>query len=368
MLRHLARVARRAAHVPRYYGGGLVSFAASHPVFLWAQAIAFKVFVTLLPLILLATGIFGLVLRQPDPFGTVAAFLRSFLPVGVSGPLVELVYALQAASGALTAVGAGALLVTVITLFTTLRIVVGQAMGTTRHTMRTPLRGYAFDVRMMAQAGSLFLLSFGVTVLSNAALSRTGLVATALGLDADVLSAIARAGVRALGLAVPYVLTLGMLWQLYHFVPRPRTPKRSALVGAAVAAVLFELAKNGFALYARYVGDFDRYADASVDGLGGLGGVFGLILAFVFWVYLSGLILIIGAIVTSLHEKQLRPRRAALRRLWAQVGVRRPGRVAGHPASDEAGDEADGEAGDEAGDDAPDTSPDGAAAPAAPAS
>lgn len=360
MLRHLARVARRAAHVPRYYGGGLVAFAASHPVFLWAQAIGFKVFVTLLPLILLATGIFGLVLRQTNPFETVAEFLRSFLPVGVSGPLVELVFALQEASGALTAVGAGALLVAVVTLFTTLRIVVGQAMGTTRHTMRTPLRGYAFDIRMMAQAGSLFLLSFGVTLLSNAALSRTGLVATALGLDADVLSAIARAGVRAVGLTVPYVLTLGMLWQLYHFVPRPRTPKRSALVGAAVAAVLFEMAKNGFALYARYVGDFDRYADPS-QGLGGLGGVFGLILAFVFWIYLSGLILIVGAVVTSLHEKQARPRQATLRRLWSRMNTlrRQRERALGH-AGGHAGD-----AGDDASD-ASDATP--ATAPASPAS
>ena len=348
MLRHLARVARRAAHVPRYYGGGLVAFATTHPVFLWAQAIGFKVFVTLLPLILLATGNFGLVLRQPNPFGTVASFLRSFLPVGVSGPLVELVYALQAASGTLTAVGAGALLVTVVTLFTTLRVVVGQAMGATRHTMRSPLRGYAFDVRMMAQAGSLFLLSFGVTLLANAALSRTGLVATALGLDPVMLSAVARAAVRALGLAVPYLLTLAMLWQLYYLVPRPRPPRRSALVGAAVAAVLFEMAKNGFALYVRVVGDFGRYADPS-QGLDGLGGVFGLILAFVFWVYVSGLILIVGAIVTSLHEKQVRPRRATLRRLWAQMGMRRRRAApeAGDAPPEEAGDEAPEEAGEE---------------------
>jgi membrane protein len=168
MLRHLSRAARSAASVPRYYGEGLIECAAHRPMFLWAQAIAFKVFVSLLPLILLATGIFGLVLRRSDPFETVASFLRSFLPDGYGASLVELVYSLQAASGAVTVVGAVALFVAVITLFSTLRYVIGAAMGETRHKMRTLLRGYLFDVRMAVQVGSLFLLSFAITFVAGA--------------------------------------------------------------------------------------------------------------------------------------------------------------------------------------------------------
>ena len=99
MLRHLPRPARRALAGPAYYGGGVVKAFATQPAFLWAQAVAFKVLVTLLPLILLATGIFGLVLRQGDPFATVATFLRSFLPAGQSDALIELVFQLQQASG-----------------------------------------------------------------------------------------------------------------------------------------------------------------------------------------------------------------------------------------------------------------------------
>ena len=337
MLRHLTRAARRAQHVPRYYGGGLFTCFATRPVFLWAQAIAFKVFVTLLPLILLATGIFGLVLRQDDPFETVASFLRTFLPPGVGGPLVELIFSLQEASGALTVVGGVALIVTVVTLLSTLRYVVGAAMGETRHKMRTLVGGYAFDLRMMVQVGSLFLLSFAITFVTGLVGAKSGAVASAVGLDPASASAFARGAVRVVALVVPYLLTLGMLGQLYYFVPRPHPPVRSALLGAAVAAVLFEAAKNGFAVYARYVGDFDRYADPS-QGLGGLGGVFGLVLAFVFWIYLSGLILVVGAVVTSLHEKQHRPRKAALRRLWSRMNTmrRHRARVQHTPAHAEA--------------------------------
>ena len=290
------------------------------PIFLWAQAIAFKVLVTLLPLVLLATGIFGLVLRQENPFEAVSGFIRSFLPSGQSDRVIELVFQLQKASGALTFVGAAAFLFTVITLFTTLRYVIGQAMGVTRHQERSILGGYMFDLRMIVQVGTLFLLSCGVTFGINLLHAQSGALATEIGMDPALVRQVGSAAVRMVGLAVPYVLTFGMIVQLYYFIPRPHPPKRSAMLGAAVAAVLFELAKNGFALYATTIGTFDRYN----AGDEALTGVFGLILALVLWVYLSGLVLVIGAFMTRLHEHRIAPRRqSAVRRLWKRMGANR---------------------------------------------
>ena len=306
--------------LPKYYGGGLFKAFSTEPVFLWAQAIAFKTFVTLLPLLLLAVGIFGQVLRQEDPFTTVSGFLRAFLPAGQGDQLVELLLSLQEASGAITFFGAAAFLITVVTMFATLRYVVGAAMGESRHRMRTILGGYLFDLRMMAQVGSLFLLSFAITAGTRVLSARSGALANQVGLDAATVSAVASGLLHIVTLVVPYILTVGMLAQLYYFVPRPRPPWRSAVWGAAAAALLFELAKNGFALYATHVADFDQYADQGAEGLGGLGGVFGLILAFVFWVYLSGLILIVGAVVAALYEKRHRPRKSRLRSLWSRMG------------------------------------------------
>jgi hypothetical protein len=48
-------------------------------------------------------------------------------------------------------------------------------------------------------------------------------------------------------------------------------------------------------------------------------GVFGLVLILGFWVYLSALTLVIGAMTVSLHESRHKPRRSALRRLWRTV-------------------------------------------------
>ena len=317
MLHTAAHNARKALSVPRYYGGGLFKVLSTDPVFLWAQAIAFKTFVTMLPLLLLAVGIFGQVLRQEDPFTTVSGFLRAFLPPSQSDGLVQLLLSLQEASGTITFFGAAAFLFTVITLFATLRYVIGAAMGESRHQMRPIVGGYLFDLRMMAQVGSLFLLSFITTAAARVLSARSGAVASQMGLDAGAVDAATGGLVQVVTLLVPYVLTVGMLAQLYYFVPRPRPPLKSALWGAAAGALLFELAKNGFALYATHVANFDQYADEA-EGLGGLGGVFGLILAFVFWVYFSGLILIVGAAVTMLYEKRHRPRLSRLRARWAR--------------------------------------------------
>ncbi|WP_412061115.1 YihY/virulence factor BrkB family protein [Rubrivirga sp. IMCC45206] len=316
MLRTAAIHARKALTVPQYYGGGLFKVFSTAPVFIWAQAIAFKTLVTLLPLLLLAAGIFGLVLRQEDPFTTVSEFLRAFLPRGQSDGVVDLVLQLQEASGTITAFAAVFFLVTVITMFSTLRYVVGSAMGESRHQMRSILGGYLFDLRLAAQVGTLFLLSFAITAGARVLSARSDSMAAQTGLDASAVSAVTGGLLQFVTLLVPYALTVGMLAQLYYLVPRPKAPLRSAFWGAAAAAVLFEVAKNGFAYYATYVANFDRYAGPE-EGLGGLGGVFGVILAFVFWVYLSGLILVVGAVVTDLHEKRNRPRRSRLRRMWA---------------------------------------------------
>ena len=340
-MRPLARPARSALKVSRYYGVGLFKRLTTDPVFLWAQAIAFKVLVTLLPLVLVATGIFGLVLRQENPFETVSGFIRSFLPEGQSGPVIELVFQLQRSSGALTFVGSAALFFTVITLFTTLRYVIGQAMGITRHQIRPLHLGYAFDLRMLAQVGTLFLLSFGATFGVQLLYAQSGAFATEIGVDPALVNRIGGAAVRLVALVVPYLLTFGMIAQLYYFIPRPHPPKRSAMLGAAVAAVLFELAKNGFAVYAATIGNFERYR----GGDEALGSVFGLIIALVLWIYLSGLVLVIGAFVTRLHEHRLAPRRqSAVRRLWKQLGAdRRRARLIAQDVERATGDETTGD-------------------------
>jgi membrane protein len=315
----LPRFVRTLLDAVRYYLAGIWKRANEVPIFIWAQAIAFKVLVTILPLILIATGIFGLVLRQDNPFETVAGYLRTFLPTGQSENLVDLLYQLQDASSTITIFGSLFLIATVITLFSALRYIVATAVGD-QHTYRTILGGYAFDLRMVLQVGLLFLVSFALTFSVNYVSTESTEVLARIGFDPDLLKRGWRIVLRIMTLLVPYLISLLMFVQLFYFIPRPSPPSRSAFFGAMVSAVLFELAKNGFTLYATYFGTFNRYRSGETDAaLGGLGGIFGLLLAFVFWVYFSGLVLIVGAMVTGLHEHRNHPARSRIGRFFRSL-------------------------------------------------
>lgn len=322
MLAHAQRRIKSLFSGVKYYARGLVHRLFTRPVPIWCQAIAFKVLVTLVPLILLATGIFGLVLRQENPYETVANYVRSMVPPTQSEPLINLISDLQQASGTLTILAAVLFLFTVVTLFGTLRFVIGQAMSTGSHETRSRWQGILFDFQMAVQVGLLFLASFGVTFAMNTLQVHTTSWGVDMGLDPETLRRGWRIVLTSTTLLIPWLLSFAMFTQLYHFIPRPKTPPRSAMFGAAATALLFETAKNLFTFYARSTGDLFRFRSTSgANALESVSGVFGLVLAFVFWAYLSGLVLIIGAIIASLHEERHKPRRSAFRRIW--LGLRK---------------------------------------------
>ena len=303
----LARLRANLKTGSRYYLAGLYCELTQKDIFLWAQAIAFKVLVTIVPVIVLATGVIGRVLQRERPFETVAEFSSEFLPLQYSADIVRALQQLQSASATFTLVGIIGLLLSAVTLFTTLRIAVGNVFQEEWHVERSILRGYAFDFRMVVQVGLFFILTLGLTFAIQALNTQGVAFLEQVGLDYAWLTTGWQRTIRTLGLFIPLLLTTTMFFQLLYFIPKPHPPKRSALVGALVTSVLWEAAKFGFALYAANVGQFDRYEAAGGDGfIVGLGKTFGLILAFVFWVYLSGLLLCNGALVTLLHEKRLR--------------------------------------------------------------
>jgi membrane protein len=88
---------------------------------------------------------------------------------------------------------------------------------------------------------------------------------------------------------LPFVLTCGALAMLYIFVPHRHVEWRHGLIGAVFAAVAFELAKRGFAYY---IGHFPTYAF--------IYGTFATILIFLVWLYVSWVVVLIGATLTAM--------------------------------------------------------------------
>lgn len=88
--------------------------------------------------------------------------------------------------------------------------------------------------------------------------------------------------------ALPFVFEVLACLLLYAVVPNRPVRLAHALVGALFAAALLELAKRGFTLYALKYSNFRA-----------IYGAVATIPIFLIWVYLSWLVLLLGAVVTA---------------------------------------------------------------------
>lgn len=284
----------------KYYASGMYRELSEKPVFLWAQAIGYKVLITIAPLLLLAIGIVGQILQNERPFGFVEQAIRSVFPAYQSEELISFLSQLQAVSGRLTLVGIIGLLLAAVTLFTTLRISLSGVFQEDWHKTRSLFRGYAFDFRMAMQVGLLFTASILLTVVAQTINTNLFWGLTELGFDTQWLQSGWLTVLNVFGLLLPWLISIFMFFLLIYMTPVPRPPIRSALLGATVASLLWELAKFGFSAYAQSMGSFET------SGLAALGDTFVLVVILVFWAYFSGLIMIIGAIICMLHERRQR--------------------------------------------------------------
>jgi membrane protein len=92
-------------------------------------------------------------------------------------------------------------------------------------------------------------------------------------------------------------ISMGMFYFGYRYVPQRRPSPTAAFAGALLAALLWEIAKQLFRLYIRKVGIYDQ-----------IYGPFGVLIAFVMFVYYSAIVFTFGAAyVASLDSR--RPRR-----------------------------------------------------------
>ncbi len=91
---------------------------------------------------------------------------------------------------------------------------------------------------------------------------------------------------------MPYLLVIAAFAFVYMFVPNTKVRFRSALTGAAVAGILWEACGWGFA---SFIAASTKYT-AIYAG-------FAILIIFMIWIYLSWLILLVGASVAFYHQR-----------------------------------------------------------------
>ncbi len=235
-------------------------------------------FTTALAIVPLAAVIL-LVFSSFPAFGALIEAARQFVFrhfVPASGEIVSRYLAQFAENaGRLTLWGAAFLFVTAFLLLATIERAFNDIWHAPLRRRRQQLsRWLAYAV--VITLGPL-LVGLGLTV-SNAVLSRE------IFAEGAALSPLR--GWIALGL--PVVFEFLGLTLLYMVVPNRPVRLRHACIGAAVAALAFELAKRGFVLF------FARFATYQL--------IYGAIAAlplFLIWIYLSWTIVLAGAVLTA---------------------------------------------------------------------
>ncbi|HEY0180945.1 MAG TPA: YihY family inner membrane protein [Dokdonella sp.] len=97
--------------------------------------------------------------------------------------------------------------------------------------------------------------------------------------------------------ALPFLIVWAALFAAYVVIPNRGVRLRDAAIGSLIAAALFEAAKRGFALYATKYASYQQVY-----------GALAIVPIFIFWIYLSWIIVLFGASVTaSLSAFDYRP-------------------------------------------------------------
>ena len=97
--------------------------------------------------------------------------------------------------------------------------------------------------------------------------------------------------------AVPITVTWLAFVSIYLWMPNTKVEVKSALIGGAIAALLFECAMILFLLYISYFPSYDL-----------IYGAFAVLPLFCLWIYISWIIVLIGAVITfNLTEYKKNP-------------------------------------------------------------
>jgi len=239
----------------------------------------------LLSLVPLIAVIFALFAAFPM-FSEVSIQLRHFVFanfIPTTGDVIQrYIEQFVANSSKMTAVGACGLVVTSLLLMYS----IDSALNSIWRSTRVRPRIYSFAVYWM-------ILTLG-PLLAGASLAISSYLLSlrwASGLNGAIDNMLR---------VFPLILSWISFWLLYSIVPTTRVPNRDAVIGAFVAAVLFEAGKKGFALY---ITTFPSYQL--------IYGVLAVVPILFLWVYWTWCIVLLGAEITVTLGEYRRLKKAA---------------------------------------------------------
>jgi membrane protein len=249
-------------------------------IFFLGGAIAFKVVVAVVPLLLASLGIAGLLLQSR--FGTDATeqvIRLVFRAVPAVGPdtlqaLREFLQQVIDGSSGLVGVGTLVLIWLATSLVGTLRSVLREIFDIQED--RSIIAGKLFDIKMVVAAGTLLALNVLLTVGFQLFDS---IGSTVLGIETQRFAALERGVAQATAfLSIWFMFVL-----IYRYLPNRRIQWRIAMIAATFTGFLFELLKASFGWY---VTNFAFYRSTY--------GNFATVIVFFLWIYYMSVAFVVG--------------------------------------------------------------------------
>jgi len=257
-----------------------------------AAAISYYVLFSLFPLLIFSVGVLGVLLQDSELQEDLVEVVLDYIPLSEDEGQNDVSEAVRdiagTGSGAVGLLGLLGMAWSGSNLFGVVRRSLNLAYDLDLH--RPIVRQKLLDLGMVVAFAPLVIASLAGTAAIRYARQSSE--------DVPVVSDASQTfGVvwEVLPLLIPAAISFVAFVFLYWVVPATRVRVRDVLFGAALAAILFEAGKVGFTIY---LANFSNYNVVF--------GSLGAVVAFLFWVYISANIMLLGAEVASEYPRVMR--------------------------------------------------------------
>ena len=246
-----------------------------------AAAISYYVLFSLFPLVIFTVGILGLVLKDQKLQADVVGSVMKNIPLSQDKGRDEVTNALQnVASTRSSAIGILGLL--------TLAWSGSSMFGVVRSSLNHVFHQTAPRPIVLQKLIDLgIVLAFAPFFIGSVVATSALRLARSASQDLHYLGNLPEklgAAWWIASTALPIAISFAAFFLTYWLIPARRTRAKYVVPGALLAATLFEIVKVGFTVYLEHFSSYDVVF-----------GSLGAVVAFLFWVYLSSNILLLGA-------------------------------------------------------------------------
>lgn len=257
----------------------------------FAAAIAYYTLFSIFPLTLFLVSVSGYFMTAAQRDALVE-HVSDLLPNASTSAIYRQIHTVTNGRAALGVIGLVAALWSASAVFTAIRSGLHAVWKT--HNARPWLVAKAIDLASVAGFGLMLTLSLAGSILL------TGIGARTEHLLTGPLAGLVSLGLRAVFYFLPGAAAFLAFWVLYELASPRAIHWTDTWLGALVAAVGYQVISIGFGFYVRFFGRFDRVY-----------GSLGAVIAFLFFAYLVGSLVLFGAEIIARYA-ELKPARLAI--------------------------------------------------------